>query len=255
MSNKREREKRREERLAAETTAGAAERRTKLLQLAAGVVFLAVAVVIVLIVVNSSENGSGGDVELEDVAAANQIFAGIPQRETTLGDPKAPVELIEYGDLQCPVCKGYSEEVLPPIIESKVKNGEVSLTFYNFVIIGPESVPAGMALLAAGKQERAWNFLEVFYRNQGKERSGYVTEEFLEAVGKAAGVKDFGRWNRERKAKSLEEEVSATSRQAQELGFNGTPSFAVKGPSTKGIEPIGTPESLGALEAALEEAS
>lgn len=251
MSNKRERERRREERLQAEAEAGGADRRTKLLQLAAGAVFLVIAVVVVLIVVNAASNDSGGDTELEEVAAANALFKGIPQQEMLLGDPKAPVKLFEYGDLQCPVCKAFSEEVVPPIIENQVKNGEVSITFHNYVIIGPESVPAGTAMLAAGEQGRGWNFLEIFYRNQGKERSGYVTEEFLEAVAKAAGVKDFAAWNKSRKSKQLEAEVTKTSEQAQQLGFTGTPSFAIEGPKTKGLKPLGTPESTGALEEAI----
>jgi protein-disulfide isomerase len=255
MSNKREREKRREERLQQEAAAETGDRRTRLLQLGAGAVFLVVAAVVVLIVVNASSSESGGDAELEEVATANKLFEGIPQQEMVLGDAKAPVELIEYGDLQCPVCKGYSEEVLPPIIEKQVKNGEASLTFRNFIIIGPESIPAGQAMLAAGQQGRGWNFLEIFYRNQGTERSGYVTEEFIESVGKAAKLKDFAKWNTERKSKTLENEVNATSEEAQRLGFTGTPSFAIKGPGTNGLELLGTPGSTGELEEKIEAAS
>lgn len=255
MSNKREREKRREERLQQEAAAETGDRRTRLLQLGAGAVFLVVAVVVVLIVVNASSSDSGGDTELEDIAAANQLFDGIPQQEMVLGDAKAPVELIEYGDLQCPVCKSYSEEVLPPIIEKQVKNGEASLTFRNFIIIGPESIPAGQAMLAAGEQGRGWNFLEIFYRNQGTERSGYITEEFLESVGKAAKLKDFAKWNEARKSQTLKNEVNATSEEAQRLGFTGTPSFAIKGPATNGLELLGTPGSTGELEEKIEDAS
>jgi protein-disulfide isomerase len=231
-----------------------AERRRKLLQMAAGAAFLALAVVLVLIVVNAADSGSGGDVELEEAAAANRVFTGIPQDGMTLGDPQAPVRLSEYGDLQCPVCRAYSEEVLPPIIESRVKKGQVSITFHNFVIIGPESVPAGTAALAAGNQGRGWNFVEVFYRNQGEERSGYVTEEFIEAVGRAAKIKDFARWNRERKSKALEEVVEASGQEAEGFGFNGTPSFVIEGPQTQGPEALGFPESRGALEEAIEAA-
>jgi protein-disulfide isomerase len=228
-----------------------ADRRTKLLQLAAGAIFLAIAVVVVLIVVNASENGSGGDVGLEEVTAANKLFQGLPQDEMTLGSPQAPVKLYEYGDLQCPVCKAFSEEIVPPIIENQVKNGEVSITFRTYVVIGDESVPAGTAMLAAGEQGRGWNFLEIFYRNQGKERSGYVTDEFLESVAKAAGVKDLASWNKARKSQRLEAEVAATSEEAQKLGFTGTPSFAVEGPKTQGLEALGFPESTGELESAI----
>jgi protein-disulfide isomerase len=227
------------------------DRRQRLLQIAAGAAFLAIAAVVVLVVVSSS-NGSGGDTNIEESAEVSRLLTGIPQQGLVLGDPKAPVELVEFGDLQCPVCKGYSEEILPPIIESKVKQGEVKLGFRNFTIIGEQSPPAGAAALAAGEQGRGWNYVELFYRNQGEEDSGYADDEFLEAVAKGAGIKNLAKWNEDRQ--KLLSEVEKTTEEAQRLGFEGTPSFAVKGPKTDGLEPLGTPESQGALEEVIEKA-
>src|ERR1044072_2105005 len=124
MSNKREREKRREERVQEETKVDAGERRTRLLQFAAGAVFLAVVAVVVLIVANSGSDSGGDASNLEGVSEVDSSIAGIPQQGMVLGDPKAKVELIENGDLQCPVCKSYAEAILPPVIESKIKNGD-----------------------------------------------------------------------------------------------------------------------------------
>lgn len=255
MSNKREREKRREERLQAEEQVDSGDRRTRLLQMGAGAVFLVIVAVVVLIVVNSSSSNSGGDTELEQVATVNKLFKGISQEKLELGDQKAPVTLYEYGDLQCPVCKGYSEEVLPSIIESKVKAGEVKLVFRNFLIIGPDSKPAGAAAIAAGNQGRGWSYLELFYRNQGTENSGYVTPEFMESVAKGAGVKDLAKWNEERESKDIAGEMEKTTQEAQKFGFTGTPSFAIEGPNSNGLELLGTPGSSGALEQSIEEAS
>lgn len=229
-------------------------KRERLLQLAAGAAFLAAAVVLVLIVVNAS-SGDGGDTELEGVAETNRHLQGIPQRDLVLGDPKAPVELVEYGDLQCPVCKGYSEEILPPIIGNQVKKGDVKLVFRNFTIVGEESVDAGAAAIAAGQQGRGWNFIELFYRNQGRENGGYVTDEFLEAVAEAAGVKDVEQWNKDRKSQPVLDQVKKSSDEAQSLGLSGTPSFAIQGPKTDGLEVLGTPSSSGELEEAIEAAS
>lgn len=227
------------------------ERRQRVLQAAAGAAFLVIAVVLVLIVVNSG--GSGGDAKIEEKGEVNRLLAGIPQDGMVLGDAKAPVELIEFGDLQCPVCAGYAKEILPPIIENQVKNGDTKIDFRNLVIIGEESIPAGAAALAAGEQNRGWNYLELFYRNQGAERSGYVTDEFMEAIAKAARVKNLAKWNQVRK--QLTGEVEKTTAEAGKLGYSGTPSFAVEGPGAKGLELLGTPESTGALEEALEAAN
>jgi protein-disulfide isomerase len=256
MSNKREREKRREERLREEAQASGGDRRTRLLQMAAGVVFLVVVAVVVLIVVNGSGDDGGGDAtNIADAAEVNGELAGLPQKTMTIGDPKAPVELIEYGDLQCPVCKQHAEEILPPIIQGPVKQGQAKLTFQNFTIIGPQSVTAGEAAVAAGEQGVGWNFVELFYRNQGKENAGYADDAFLEAVAKGAGVKDLAKWNKDRKSKKAEEAVNGATSQAQTYGFTGTPSYAIKGPGTNGVELLGSPGSAAALEEAIQEAS
>ena len=255
MSNKREREKRREQRLQEETKVDAGDRRTRLLQFGAGAAFLVVVAVVVLIVVSGSSDSGGDAKNLKDVASVDNLFKGIPQNDLVLGDPKAKVELIEYGDLQCPVCKAFSEEILPPVIENQVKSGQAKMIFRNFTIIGPQSAPAGAAALAAGAQSRGWNYLELFYRNQGKENSGYADDEFLTAVAKSAGVKDISKWQTDRNSKKLTDEVTATTEQAQRFGFTGTPSFAIKGPSSNGIELLGTPGTPGEIEEAIEAAS
>ena len=179
-----------------------------------------------------------------------QQLEGIPQHGTVLGEPSAKVTLIEFGDLQCPVCKAYSEEVIPRIVNGPVRRGESKLDFRNFTIISQQSVPAGAAALAAGEQGRGWNFIELFYRNQGEERSGYVTDEFLTSIAKGAKVPDIAKWNEQRKSKRLLDEVARTTREASgHYEFSGTPSFVVQGPS--GAETLGTPESTEEIEAAI----
>jgi protein-disulfide isomerase len=254
MSNKREREKRREERLQEETKVDSKDRRQRMLQLGAGAVFLAVVAVVVLIVVNAASNDSGGDTQLEGIAATDGLLAGVEQEKLVVGDPKAKVNLIEFGDLQCPVCKSYSEEILPAIINKQVKNGEAKITFRNFTIIGPESVPAGAAAIAAGTQGRGWHYLELFYENQGQENSGYVTDDFLTSIAKGAGVKNIAQWEKDRKSKATLKEVAKTTEQAQTFGFNGTPSFAIEGPSTNGVELLGSPGDTQTIEEAIKDA-
>lgn len=228
------------------------ERRQRLLQLAAGAVFLAIVAVAVLVVVNSSRGGSGGDLHIEGAREVNRMLRGIPQYGLLLGDEKAPVELIEFGDLQCPVCKGYAEDILPPIIQRQVRKGQVRISFRNFAIIGPQSGPAGTAALAAGEEHLGWNYLEIFYRNQGAEDSGYADEDFLAAIAEAAGVKHMAQW--EKRMELVAFEIEQTTSEAEDLGFTGTPSFAIRGPGTDGVETLGTPGSTEDLEEAIADA-
>ena len=257
MSGKQDRERRRQERLEAEQQASSADRRTRLLQIAAGTVFVAIIAVVVVIVVASSGGSSGGAAgNVKEVSQVDSLVGKVPQEKLTLGKSSAPVELIEYGDLQCPVCKEYSEEVLPEVIEGLVDEGKAKITFKNYLIIGEQSLPAGAAAIAAGEQGRGWNFIETFYRNQGEENSGYVTDGFLESVAKASGVKDLAKWNKARKSSAALKEAEATTEEAgNKLGFTGTPSFAIKGPKSNGLELLGTPESPEAIEEKIEEVS
>jgi protein-disulfide isomerase len=229
------------------------ERRRKLLQLASAAVFLAIVAVAVLIVVNANQSSGGDADDLEGVAELNLGLRGLPQAGMVLGDPGAPVKLVEFGDLKCPYCASVSEEIIPAVIESSVRGGGARIEFRNFTIIDEQSETAGAALLAAGEQRRGWNFLEIFYRNQGLETSQYADDEFLVAVAEAAGVPDIERWERERRSRRLLGEVRRTSAEAPELGFTGTPSFAVEGPAGE-LEPLGVIGSADELEAAIDSA-
>jgi protein-disulfide isomerase len=255
MSNKVEREKRREQRLAEESQVSSEDRRKRLLQFGAGAVFLVLAAVVILIVVSASGNGDSGDTNLEEVGAVDSLLGGVPQKGLVLGQKSAPVELIEFGDLQCPVCKGFSEDVLPQVIENQVQTGKAKIDFRNFTIISEESKPAGAAAIAAGAQGRGWEYIELFYRNQGEERSGYVTDEFMTSIAKGAGVKDVASWNKERKAAQTTKEVEVTTAEAtQKFAFEGTPSFAIRGPKTNGTEVLSLSESPEFYEEAIEKA-
>jgi protein-disulfide isomerase len=233
---------------------GEDDRRKRLLQVASGAAFLAVVAVAVAIVVIGANGGSGGDTKLEDTALVAAQLRGIPQHGLVLGQPQAKATLIEFGDLQCPVCRAFSEEVVPEVIDARVRSGEAKIDFRNYTIIGPESIPAGAAAIAAGMQGRGWGYVDLFYRNQGTEASGYVTDAFMTAIARGAGVPDIAQWNRDRRSPKVLGEVKATTAEAQRLGFSGTPSFAVEGPATEGVRTVGGAPSLGELETAIEAA-
>ncbi len=231
----------REERLREEAAEQASERRQRMLKLGAAAVFGAIIVIVAFIVISQSGSDSGGGnaSDIRDAGLVNGQFNGIPQSGLTVGEPGAKVTVIEFGDLQCPICKEYSETVIPKLLAGPVRQGKAKLEYRNYIVIGPQSIDAGAAALAAGQQGRGWNFVELFYRNQGPENSGYVTDSFLESVATAAGVNDIGKWNQARDSAALRKEVKATTRQAIGFGGGGTPMFVVKGPN--GTKVLGAP--------------
>jgi protein-disulfide isomerase len=227
------------------------ERQRRLVLFAGAATLAALCLVAVLIVISQSgDRGGGGSVEgATDVATH---LAGIPQKGAFLGSPGAEVTVVEFGDLQCPVCRDYSEGVVADLIEGPVQEGRARLEFRNWAILGPESEEAAAAAYAAGEQDRQWTFTELFYRNQGIEQSGYVTDDFLRSIAEAAGVPDLARWERDRAAARWDPTLGRTSRQAQSHGFTGTPSFLIVG--REGSRPLGTPHSAAQIEAAISQA-
>ncbi|MGH2975925.1 MAG: DsbA family protein, partial [Solirubrobacterales bacterium] len=217
------------ERLAREANEQAVERRRRMVQYGSAAAFLAIGVVAVLIIVSQSGSDSAGS-GTQDASLVTKQLQGIPQNGTVLGDPKAKVTLVEYADLQCPVCQEFSTQVAPDLISNVVRKGTAQYEIRQFTIIGPDSVKAAKAALAAGEQDRYFNFVELFYRNQGVENSGYVTDSFLENVAKGAGVPDLAKWNTDRNGKKVSAEVKKTQTDAQALGLSATPSFVVEGP-------------------------
>jgi protein-disulfide isomerase len=251
-SRKEEKEQRRSERLEAEAAAASDERRKKLFAVIGGTALVAVIVVIALIAISQGESGGGGSAE--DLDTDLPVLADVDALEqtgNTVGDPKAVVTIYEFGDLQCPACKQFSETVIPELLsgEGPVGAGSAQLAFENFVIIGEESVDAAKASLAAGEQGRMWQFVEIFYANQGFENSGYVTDEFLTSVAEAAGVEDIDAWNEARADPKWDAELQRITQQAADDGLSSTPSIVVEGP--QGREVVGAFPDTGQIEEAI----
>ena len=230
-TKKQRREEAREERRRLEAEQADAERRKRLIQYGAAAFFTAVVVVGVLIVVSQSGSDTGGDTTIDGADRINAELAGLPQDGITLGDPKASVTITEYGDLQCPVCAAFAAQVMPDLISNEVEPGNARIEFKNFNIIGPDSEDAAKAALAASKQGRYWQFIDLFYANQGAENSGYVTDAFLDAVAEGAGVADLDQFNADRDDPALAQQLAAVQDEAASLGLNATPSFVVDGPA------------------------
>jgi protein-disulfide isomerase len=228
-----QRERLRSERQATESSAAAVRARKRRVQYLVLAGFAAVAVIVALIVISQSGGDDGGGTP-SSISGAGQVDAelqGIPQDGQTLGQADAPVTITEFGDPQCPTCAFFAEQIAPQLIADEVKGGNAKVVFEPFLIIGPDSQPAMTAALAAGDQGRFWNYLQIFYANQGAENSGYVTDDFLTGIARAAGVPDVDEWNRSRNEPKWNAVLNQGTTEAESLGFTGTPSIVVRGPN------------------------
>jgi protein-disulfide isomerase len=184
-------------RLDAEQDDAAASLRRRRLRTLLAVLGAAALLVVVAIVVSSG--GSNGAKTRPGAAQkatgtipgqkeSGEMLAGIPQSGIHLGNPNAPVRLVEFADLQCPFCRDYTLQTLPQLVQDYVRSGKVRMEFRDLAFLGKDSVTAGRHAAGAGQQNKLWNFIDVLYYNQGEENTGYVTPSFLHTIDKAAGV-------------------------------------------------------------------
>ena len=140
------------------------------------IVAVAILVAALMVVLSQLGGAGGSSASREDVG---KLYSGIPQNGTTLGKGGAPVTIYLYEDFQCPVCGQFSRKTFSEVVERSVRGGKVRVVSEPLTFIGPDSVPAARAALAAGEQDRYWPYAQLLFENQGKENSGYVTDEFL----------------------------------------------------------------------------
>jgi protein-disulfide isomerase len=160
----------------------------RVLALAGGVAALVIIGIVLGVVLSR-----GGGISLKDVPTVGSLtnalpgaadvesqFKGIPQSGLTLGSPEAPVTLVEYIDLQCPFCQQFETQVLPNILEKYVRTGKVKVEARPLAFIGPaDSIRGRKAMLAAAEQNKAFNFAQILYYNQGTENTGWLDDSII----------------------------------------------------------------------------
>jgi protein-disulfide isomerase len=189
----------------------------------------------------------------DDGDEIDTLLADIPQSANALGEPVAPVTLEYFGDLECPFCRAFSLEVLPLIIQRWVRTGKLRIEYRALQTATREPdvfVAQQVAALAAGKQDKAWQFVETFYAEQGEEGSGYVTETYLHAIAGQIPHLDVPRWATERNDPALPKEIASDAEVAENAGLTGTPSFLL-GPSGGSMRMF-SPTGQASFDAAIE---
>jgi protein-disulfide isomerase len=234
LTRKQRREQAREQRKAMEEAAAAgAVRRKRLTQL--GIVASGVVVVIIVVLIATGGGSKSGIPKTaheknSTVAQVTSLIGGIPQSGNTLGSPTAPVTLQYFGDLECPICKQFTLEALPSIIPKWVRTGKLRIEYLSLETATREPEvfkTQQVAAYAAGKQDKAWNFIETFYHEQGEEDTGYVTESYIQGIASQVPGLNLTEWTTARGDSELANEVTTDAQAANNNGFTGTPSFLI----------------------------
>ena len=226
-----------------------------------GVALLAIVVVGVAIAISSGAPAAPpkiGSTQQKAIAAKVQtLLAGIPQAGNRIGSPAARVTVTEYGDLECPYCAQFATGAEQQLIAGDVRAGRVALVYrslctatchYDQSIFPVQQAAA----VAAGLQGHEWDYIELFYSEQGAEGTGYVTDSYLNNLAAQIPGLSYSKWLSDRSSQALAAQVTADEQQASANGFSSTPTILVQGPKGKAV--VGSLDH-GALESAIKKVS
>ncbi len=197
---------------------------------ALGAIAVVVAIVVIVLVVtggNGSSSSTATGTALPDAATIQKQFAGIPQQGNVLGKAAAPATLVEYIDLQCPVCRDFETNVMPTLIDRYVRTGKLKVIARPVSVIGPDSERGRRAMIAAFKQNRGFNFAQLLYFNQGPENGGWLDDSMVaDAAASIPGV-DVKQLQDSVNTKAVADQTTQFDQQAQADQLAGTPTILV----------------------------
>ncbi len=260
-SRTKQKEEARARRLAEEQARSERERRQRRMQMLGGMVIAAVVVVAVAIAISASGGSStpkpNSPAARASASTVSGLIAGIPQSGTTLGTSSAKVTVTEFGDLECPICRDFALGAENDLISSDVRSGKVKLVYRSLETATGNGPDPGVfptqqaAAYAAGLQQHAWDYILLFYHEQGTEDSSYVTSGYLEGLARQVSGLNVAKWSNDRTSPTLLAQVTADQQAAAVKGFNSTPTIVVQGPKGQ-AQPIIGDTDYGTLESAIK---
>lgn len=219
--------RREQARIAAEREA----QRRRLMMIIGGIVGVALIAAVILILVNRDDEESGSN--LPAVTALNAPEITAPRDGLTLGDPNAPVTIVEYGDYQCPYCAISNGEFFQPLLNEYINAGQVKFTYVPMSFLGDESKEAVEAALCANDQGKFWEMHETIYLNHNGENQGAYSRSRLNTMAENIGL-DMDQFKSCMDSNQHEGEVENYANTATQAGITSTPTFVINNGEPQG---------------------
>ena len=170
--------------------------------------------------------------EAQDLTVKETLSA--LEKGPMLGNPAAPVTIVEFSDFQCSFCRKFWADTLPKLKETYIKKGQARFIYRHFAILGKHSVEAAKEAECAGVQGKFWEYHDKLFSNQG---GLAFTNSRLERYAQELRlqVRAFSQCLASDKyVKKIEGETAV----AASLGARGTPTFFVNGRLLVGAQPF-----------------
>jgi len=211
-------------------------------------VLASVAVVAVVAIAGGAwfMNQSGDE---ETISTATEAAAAFDVVEMTLGNPDAPVQVVEYASYTCPHCANFHSGPYQQIKADYIDTGMIGFTYREVYFDQPGLWASMMA--RCGGEMRFFGISNLLYENQqtwARAGDGAAIAAALRNIGKVAGLSDADLDQCLADAEQAEELMAWYRTNAERDGVNATPSFLING------EMVSNREFQSALEAAVAEA-
>jgi len=196
------------------------------------------AIVIVAVFFGMSTFGQEKELVLEEIEIPNTTSQEIGLSVFTengspyLGDPNAPITLVEFGDYQCFFCNKFFHDTEQKLLENYVDTGKVKIIFKDFTIIGPDSITAAHAAHCADDQSLFWEYHDTLYNNWDGENNGWASSENLLRMAHDVGL-NIDEFTDCMLNEIHTQIISASNADARTLGLTGTPGFFVISPNNQ----------------------
>lgn len=167
-----------------------------------------------------------------NLLAGGPKLTEIQENDVVLGNPEAPVTIIEYASLTCPHCAHFHKDVFPELQKQYIEPGKVRFVLRPYPLNEP-ALKAAMLTICAGK-ERYYTFNKVLFETQDRWAFG---TDYMDALAKVAAVGGIGQPQFEKCMADTELErtiLLGSKEAAEQLAVKSTPSFFINGKKLEG---------------------
>lgn len=191
--------------------------------------FIASLIVIVAVVAIIAFSGPGQNIAQPTNALAAPV----------LGDPNAPLTIVQFADFQCVYCGIFSREIMPDLMKTYVDTGKVKFEWRHFPIFGEQSYAAAHASACAHEQYAFWAYHDILYGVGGTESDAAgTTDEFVDIASSLnLNIEQFRTCFTEQRYAG---QIDSDYNEGRAQNVTGTPSFMINGRLFVGAHPIET---------------
>ena len=199
--------------------------------LAIGATVASITMIVVILGVGGSVNQQGLLIEtapkIEQMGPVKiTMDTFVSNGSPILGNPNAPITLVEFGDYQCHYCNVFFQDIEDEIIKNYVESGKVKMIFKDYNIIGPDSINSSHGAHCAGEQGLFWEYHDILYSNWTGENNGWASPSNLTTFADEINV-NMDQWSECMNEKSHSKTIMESNNDAKALELTGTPAFFI----------------------------